>query len=381
MLSRIIERICAGFIADYGDTGAEVGGFITHSFLNTSHADIVVVDRNNEATLVEKALPGANTAEPGLIVKMTRFHPTEKSKQAGLHFNHALGNILGRISLVFQDTLNTHQKGFTKTPRGGITVCRRYFIPISRIENAKVLFEENTGLVLATGCDNYEMLVHPDSREYRTMNQNAQLYDNKPVGRMFEIVDTLRQHRERFVFVGNGVLRVDAVIDPSRADGLYVTEVQCKGGNRSSTVTVRYDFEEGYKKFGLYLSREEAETGGNPGLAAIRELEELRAKIAKEALESKQKEQVETRAVQSLETQQRMIDMQREHELRTRIGLESMETKRIQEDAQRQSAIREAELHAYSTRLKSSSETMRFIPAVIAGVVALVGGFALWKRS
>lgn len=381
MIISTVERFCAAFIPDQVDTAPELGGYITHSFINTSAIDIVVVDRNNEVTVIDKALPGATTNEPGLTVKMTRYHPTEKNARASLDYIRGFGNLFGCASRLFQDTATTHQKGFTRSNMGGVHVCRRFFVPVNKIENAGALFEENTGLVLGvSGHDNLQDMVHPDSNEFRVLRQNAPLYDNKPVGRLFEIVDSLRQHRERFVYVGNGVLRVNAVVDSSRSDGLYVTEVQCKGGNRSSSTTVRYDFEEGYKIFGLYLSREEAETGGNPGLAAQRELEELKAKIARDAVEMKHREQVQTHENTLVERRIRTEQSTLDHTLETSLAIERLRTAQLQENQKREDAIRNAEFSAYSNNLRSSSEMFKYVPVFIAGCAALLGGLALWKR-
>lgn len=392
-LGKALRHFIATFKHDILDTSPEPNGYISLSFKNTSHCDVIVVDRNNETLLVEKALPGTDTSVPGFEIKMTRRHATRASTNAIANLTNTMASIIGGMNALHKDTLAILTKNIVEGT-GATSIARRFFVPIKDIENDRAIFEQQSGLVLCVAGGHLEV-VHPESQEYRMRNQNNEFLNNQPVGRLYEIVDNFRTHKERFVFVGNEVLRIHYTADNTRADGLYVTEVESLGGATSKSVTKHYEFEEGFKKFGLFLTKEEALTNGNPSHIHQLELENLKAKLAHseqlnrlEASKDKGIEIVQTR--EQREKDNFIRDQERAESVRqaaytAELARQVEEQKRITaemaEKAKRDELRREMAQSAYSTNLKTTSETIKFIPALIAGVVAICGGLVLWRKA
>lgn len=385
-LTSAVHRYIAKFNNDVNDVGVEAGGAITHSFINSTHHDILVVDRNNEAILVERAQPGTDMSEPGLTIKMHRYHASRKSGSSAAHYTRLMGTTLGGMNEIHNDTLNILSKNMV-TASGTLSICRRFFVPLKEIENHTTVFEQKTGLVLSID-GSCASILHPESEEFRMSNQNASFLENQPVGRLYEIVDNHRQHKERFVYIGNEVLRVPYTLDRERADGLYITEVESRGGVRSVSKTTRYDFEEGYKKFGLFITKEEAETSGNPGLNQQRLIEELKSRLAvrqaEEAVTSVDRKSEQEREAQDLRSAESLSKLQENAymvELRRHAEEQKQITEEARERTKRDDIRREAEYASYSSSLKSTSDTIKFVPAIIAGVAALCGGIMIFSRK
>ena len=392
-LAKALARYVASFKMDILDTGAEAGGSITFSFINSSHLDIVVLDRNNENLFVEKALPGTDVSEPGLTIKMTRYHSSRASTNAIGNLTNSLASQHGGFNVIQQNTLDIVSRGMIERC-GASTVCRRFFVPIKDIENHRSVFETRTGLVLCVN-GGWSDVCHPESEEFRAKNQNAGFLDKQPVGRLFEIVDNHHQHKERFVFVGNEVLRVHYTADVERDNGLWVTEVESKGGARSVSRTTRYDFEEGYKKFGLFLTREEAETSGNPGILQQKEIEDLKRQIAVDnhkmaiieqarAAEVAERKSMLEKSSHELKESQAAITLQEtmaNSETQRWINEQRRITEIMKDDAERERIRRDVAHSSYSSSLKSSTDTFKYVPAIVTGVLAAGAGLLYFLKG
>lgn len=388
-----IARHRAVFVMDKMDTGPEAGGSITFSFINTTCLDIVVIDRNHESMFIERAMPGTNMDEPGLMIKMTRNHPTRSSMNAVPTLIGDLANQHGGPNSVQASALSVYATSL-RGGNGSGTICRRYFVPLKDIENNTNLFETQTGLVISVN-QGWQNVCHPESEEFRSKNQNTSFFDNQPVGRLFEIVDNERQHKERFVFVGREVIRVQNTVDRERDNGLYVTEVRAMGGKRSTSNTTRYSFEEGYKKFGLFLTREEALTSGDPGLLQLRENEELKRQLevnkhnmalieqqhAAEVLGRK----VELEKNSHILKEAQMVMAAKEasdlHHTAHAVNANRRITENMKDEAERDRIRRDAAHASYSSSLKASSDSFKYLPSIITGTVAVCAGLIYFFKK
>lgn len=387
-LFRQMVRIIAAVENIRGDYHPEPGGHVTFSFQNNSGRDLAVIDRNNDVQIIPQALGGSDLSNPGLRIKIIRYNI---SFNAATQTAQALGIILKAIgrtnpslesSLLCARTANKDEYGRYYTERA-VTV------PIDAILNNAGVLEENTGLVVIP-LELIGRISHPDSIVSREFGKNKDYVKGRPSGRLIEIVDNNSVYKERFTFMSNEVVRIPSIRDTDRVEGVHVSYVRDVGRTVSHLETKHYSFEEGFKRFGLFGTREEAENSGNPGLAMQAKLEEMERE---NRLLSSQLKQEELRHAKDLAEAKRELESRslaitaEESELKRQERLGALAhaeeaarmksiTSSLEDQARRNRITEEAQHASYSSSLKSTADTYKWMPAIVAGTLAVGAAIA-----
>lgn len=180
-------------------------------------------------------------------------------------------------------------------------------------------------------------------RRYRDMLSNS-----KGTALGITIVANNNEIDTRFVYVAKRVMKIIPIKDPDRESGIYVgSHIPTDLGDRY--VEERFEFEDAEEKLGLYKTIEEAETGGNPDRLSAVALKEAEIKAINAKMEA---DQIAHKNATEL------LDKKKE-----------FEEKKVEIDTTK--VERSAYYEERSLERKDKSEAIKFVPAIIGGVVAI----------
>ena len=232
-------------------------------------------------------------------------------------------------------------------------------------------------------------MFHPESPEGKAFSDYSEVSEAKSVAGMFiEVIDNDSQLHERYVFMGKKVLSIPIKKDHDRASGVYYSTAEGSSlGNIH--VTPKYcSFAEAETEIGLYPTREQAMTGGNPEMLVKQTLKELERKAEEAKLESsrlkevhKQSEMKMANEISSLQHTLSVSKIERDREISEREHqLEKLKKDNalLKEQLDAKSAVRSDYYESRSYDRKDSSELIKYIPAV---AVALAAGFAYFAKK
>ncbi len=140
---------------------------------------------------------------------------------------------------------------------------------------------------------------HPFSTPELVREKYEAIIDqNNCTALIFDLVDNKNEVGDRYFYSAKRCHLVKPHKDLYRASGLYVTIVETRGGVKLPLQELFCKLEQMESEFGLYKTKEEAETGGNPKMVKEAELTELRRKNleAEQELETLKREQVVLKA-------------------------------------------------------------------------------------
>ena len=384
------------------DFHPEPGGYTTFSYHNTCGRDIAVMDRNNDVHIIPHSLGGHDLSNPGLRIKVIRNNASFGAATVTQRALETTTRALGRSNPSIQSSLLC-AKSARKDDCGRFYTERAFDIGLDVILSEKAVLEENTGLMILP-LELIGQVIHPDSSLAREYNRNRGYVNGRPTGRMIEIIDNNSQYKERFAFMCNEVVRIPAIRDSERVEGVHVSVVQDVGMDTSRVDMRHYTFEEGFKRFGLFGTREEAENAGNPELAFKHEIEKLDREnkllahklktaeiehnrqlldakkglehqghtISTEELEIKREEQRLRLERLEIERQERLAQFEREQEVARFKSI----TFQAEEEARRRKTLEDAQAASYSSSMKSTAESFKWMPAIVAGTLAVGAGVA-----
>jgi len=188
------------------------------------------------------------------------------------------------------------------------------------------------------------------------MNEYRELIKEKKVSGIFlELIDNENNIKSRYIYVAKQLLEIPVRKDPNRPSGVYFTKAAYDRVNDVHINPEFYSYEDSEKELGLYKTKEEANTGGNPEL------------INKNLLAEKEKELVDAKhRLESIVSNNK----ERINQLETELELKKKETAAIKEEYEEKKIKRTDYYEERSSVRKDSNEIVKFIPAVIAGAVA-----------
>lgn len=331
-----------------------VGGYnpntISHhrvvDFNNMTPFKIVVVDRNSVPVLLPEAPSGTDMRFPGVEIRICYRFYGHVGYRSMIEILESLGNVLKdrneERAKITEMMIEVNGKNIP-----GFEIVIRRFISQQELQEYKAIYDVGTDYMVCVG-NSYLTFAHPESREGRNNKDIDGYVKGRPNGRLIEIVDNNKEIKERFMFCTNSVIRVPVIQDVERDNGIYVTNIRDNGMSTSDIDTVRYSFEEGSEKFGLFLTKEDALTSGNPDRISKvlvaereRELQELKAVLSKQELEF-DKERAERR----------------------------VEIERLNDEIAKKSVERKDYYEEKSAERKDSSELIKIASAVVAGFAA-----------
>lgn len=317
-----------------------------------------------------------------------------------------------RLSLAGDVNLDMFRLSNANTPEGRLlkdaleygdvyTQRRRRYADITYVVTREELLAKNGSLYL----DNLDIVVsllqdelvphHPHSV---VGIRNRLVQENDPVNRVdcfgysLQIVDNHEAFGARYVNINNRVYKVPAVSDPERPDGVYrVSSPEVQGDfDHNPPVSQYYKFDQLESAgLGLYASYQEALTLGDQLGTRKAELEvqshELKQQEVQLKHERMERESEFDRRKQALEEiRHKAEDLRKSQEIQYKFAEQQMTVRQTQlkhelselEYRRDVASMRHKdhyELRSYER--KDSSEFLKVIPAVIAGVAAIVLAF------
>ena len=365
------------------DTRSYVSNGTTHfrtiDFTNFTPHPVVVVDRQNIPVILPPAPPGTNLNNPRIEIRtFYQFFGVENIREMAnvINFINTKLASLGNDRKILYDTLTVEKLDSYKGHLSFTTIRK---IPCKDLETVGALLDQGSGFMF-TMNNKHLTTVHPESLEGKMIGNHTEFVTARPVGILIEIVDNERIIRERFTYANNNVLQVPAIQDVNRNSGVYVSYVRDVGFEKSIVDTKTMTLEEAEKELGLYRTKEEAMTNGNPELISKNllersklELEELRNVASRMEAENRQLEAEYKQKLIVLESSQKEMILT----LETDNKLKASEIVKLKEEVEKRKLVRDEYYETRSSDRKDASEMIKFIPAVLMG---FIGAAILFRK-
>lgn len=202
-------------------------------------------------------------------------------------------------------------------------------------------------------------VLHPysdTSARYRLLKQSVEDVGRQAMRFEVFIVSNDRTHGDRYVNVMGDVFKVPSVVRQDLQDGVYVCSSGCvPGPNERIPSTFRQlTFEEAHEVIALYKCPDEARTFGDPQGEREREFRRLENEYKEERLDMERRMATEKLEREKLRAEQADMIAELEHYRK----LKEMKDKDYFDDRSR---VR-----------KDNSEIVKYVPAIITGVLAVV---------
>lgn len=227
-------------------------------------------------------------------------------------------------------------------------------IDASEIEQKGSLYLPDEDVVLCK-YDRSSYVNHPLSDKGRLMDYARAFSagtDMSGVG--IRLVDNTSTYSKRYIWLAGEIVAIPTTKDPDLHDGVYITRINQKPtltkGNIAESDIVYMTTEEAQEKIGLYRTREEAMSGGNPEMVLKNvdaELRNEKARLEKEKLN----------AERSLEQIKRDNATAEQHHKTTELELKAVNLKMSQEleEAKRNAQILEQGYKTHEIELKNAT--------------------------
>jgi hypothetical protein len=136
------------------------------------------------------------------------------------------------------------------------------------------IYISDSDLLVTVGEYNVNM-IHPYSDNGILLDTYVHVVQDKKItGVIIEVIDNENEIGDRFVCLGKRMFRIPPKRDESLKSGVYVTNMQQNVTNMVEVEPIYYEFDEASEAIGLYKTKEEAQTYGNPEYVAKLELKE-----------------------------------------------------------------------------------------------------------
>ena len=375
-------------------TNTETVGFSTMiDIVNETDRTLFWLDHNNNPFCAE---PSRRTG-PRSLVKVYISYVYERKADfiTVINFIHRLNQIWQtrrKVNAVYEEIVKREKDTAIQETRCLIRLC--VDIEAKDLVDGECVFEEISNLVFSH--KNIFSLLHPGSVQARIeklpeMNFNK---NTMPQGLNFEIIDNDNPGAQRFIHMANTVVAVDVRRDFVKPQGLYVYRTTGEGDPSHAILSEFYGMgvnegngtiEQGCTLYGIYKTKEEAETNGNPEILLnlhLKEKEqgnrELKLEVERQksiADENKIRYQQEVQELDRKNTAEKAAFERKILEDRT-----EFERKLAEEKAERENRLnREKDYYERkSADRKDVSELIKFIPAVLMG---FIGAALLFRRA
>jgi hypothetical protein len=285
--------------------------------------------------------------------------------------------VLSEVTTKSSDELKAMREAFSlqikESTYGGATVILDYPIGIDVLRN-------NGGSIYCHELDSVISLADinsvpyhpfsPEGRNQRIIEANTSVINQYDFNYSIEIVDNEGRYGERYLNISNKIYRVVPKMDPNRQNGVYVlsnSPVEGKLGISEVGVTY-YTFDDAETELHLFRTREDAAELGDKQTARKRELAELDHEMALQRLELTRTKQLYEREVVERERETRRMEREREAHLSAMQDLREAAEHSMAFERQR---IKD-HYESLSFKRKDQSELVRWIPAIITGIGAIL---------
>jgi hypothetical protein len=250
----------------------------TTFYINQSHEDLCVIHRNNLPAVIPKS-GNLYIGEQVFVVRtLYHFHGRNNiidainnlkvMKDASKMPNKDIELLYSSLLKAFDNNRNLtyHYVGIDKK------------IPIKEIKDNTAVYIDEAD-VLVCQIKSMQNLTHPYSQEGIASGAPRRFAnENKISGVFIEIVDNDSQIESRYVYMAKDVVEIPARRDRSRKSGVYVIKASCDDFDTVKTNASFHTLKEAQDTVGLYPTRDEATTFGNPELLLKAEQDKLRSK-------------------------------------------------------------------------------------------------------
>ena len=327
---------------------------IEEQWFNTLGVEISIIQSGNKHIVLKPNCP--STHQPrGVIIKRTY-------RWEGAYVDFNVSNLSfvdknsSRPNHVFDRMVHDRENNAGGAQRGLMGTVT-LFISESDLANHRYsMYVEELSAVIAKSSI-AERLLHPASSTALIKSQ----IDNAPKSLVFKIFanDPQGERSKRYVNLNGHVIQIPVINEPTMAAGIYQTVPYDHATGEAYKETFE-PFDTADEIFNLYKTREAAEDHfGHAKLAAEKELIKVKAD-AEEARTKRDEEFKEREKELTLAHAQIVKDMALEHTLK----LNQIKENRLQRDDM---------YDASSAHRKNWSETFKWLPALITGIVTVVG--------
>lgn len=357
--------------ADTGEGGAEFR--LTQFYINNTNENITVILRNNLPVFCAKhrhLLTGATTFTIRNVYQFNSYSSIiDTINQINDVVNaHGESDDLKLIKNVLVNAYDSDRNcNYAR-------VCIDRKIDILDIKsNGSLYIPESDVLLQYNRLD--VSIPHPFSKNGHAIAEYHRVAEDKKITGVFiELIDNENNIDKRYMYVANQIMEIPVTKDKTKESGVYFTKAI---NNKFNDVHIKpefYTFDEATDYLGLFKTKEEANTGGNPKIVSQAKLAELEERL----LQLKHNNQIEQSEKQAEIT--RLI-----HE----VELAKAETIRVKQEAEVNKHKRDDfydDRHKrrddyYESRSydrKDTHELIKYIPGIVLG---LVGAFAYVQSS
>lgn len=275
-------------------SGENTAGFrFSRFYINNSSEKISVLHRNN---LTVPTRNGLDMRYPhGDFIVRTVWHFTgvniindvRRSIAATLNRNKSKSVDIGILEKHLREAYNRNPT----SPRVSVVIDR--IVPARAIRELGILYLHEEDLVLSLESRSHEFM-HPFSSEgHMNPGQLKFVEDSQASGMFIELIDNERQTSSRFMFIGKRIVEVHAKPDANRKSGVYYSHLERHPLSGDNLERQYCTVDQAEEFVGLYKTRDDAMSGGNPEIIsktefelAKREAAEANAKLEEQKLET-----------------------------------------------------------------------------------------------
>jgi len=254
---------------------------IVQLFINNSNIDIAVLGRNNLPIIINKGTGGSNNVFTGYgnFIIRTLYHFNSKSRIVSTI--NAIQAYKEKYKIV-QEDLELLLKGLLLSFDRDKNLS---FITIGIDKEIPSKTIKEFGSVYLTDCDFLVMdssslfeHVHPYSQEgLARSNHEEFIIENKVSGIFMELIDNDRTVKNRYCYIAKHLIEVPVLVDMNKNSGVYFTTVNFDSLDNATIVPEYCTIDEAETVLGLFKTKEEAISGGNPDI--LSRIEESKYKI------------------------------------------------------------------------------------------------------
>lgn len=279
MSNDLLFQYAKPIINVHTDTGEASAEFkLTQFYINNTNENITVVLRNNLPIYCPKHRQTLSGATSFTIRNVYQFN----SYAVIIDTINQLTNVINAhgetedLKLI-RDVLINAFDGDRNCNYARVCIDRK--IDILNIKSNGSLYVPEADVLLQ--YNHLDVSVpHPFSKNGHGIAEYHKIAEEKKVTGIFiELIDNENNIDKRYMYVANQILEVPVTKDKTKESGVYFTKAINDKFNDVHIKPEFYTFDEAVDYLGLYKSKEEAATGGNPQLVSKVKLAELEEKL------------------------------------------------------------------------------------------------------
>lgn len=360
----------------------------TQFFINNTQDDFTVIYRNNLPLFVSKASSGFQSGKEFCIRTNYHFHSNTRILTTITHLGEYIKNSTERqedLDIIYK-ALVTAYNNDSRVNSLTITIDRR--IDITAVKQKGSVYIPEVDMVLQVGQPDLDK-SHPYSRDGRAKAEYVDfILDKKVSGILMELVDNEQNHKSRYLYAALQVIEIPSIQDKTRASGVYFSKVEYNGLEEVHIKPHYYTLEEAEKVLGLYRTKDEAITGGNPEFLTKKLNQERDEKLTElkhdlDIAKSQMKLDEMKRDQQLKEAEHRLREA--EHKLKmaelkakedeakaaAELEKEKKESARLKEELDKKRDYRKDYYEERSYYRKDSNEFLKLLPVLITAALAI----------